>query len=71
MADKLVVYGKLNCPQCNDLKTALIMNEKEYEYIDIGLDLQARDEIITSGFRSLPQIKKNGEWVTDFMEVLI
>lgn len=65
------VYGKPDCSQCNDVKGALKMAEKEFSYIDITLDTNAHDEIISNGFRSLPQIKKNGEWVKNFMEVLV
>jgi len=65
----LVVYGKPNCPACVDLKRALDVNEKEYEYVDIVVDTEAYRELMEAGFRSVPQVKFQGNWVADIGEI--
>lgn len=66
----LVVYGKPNCPACVDLKRALDVNEKEYNYVDVVQDTAAYQELVEAGFRSVPQVKFQGSWVADIGEVL-
>lgn len=66
----IVVYGKSNCPACVDLKRALVSLEKTFDYVDIEKDNEARDEIVSKGFRSVPQVKVNGEWLNNVQEVL-
>lgn len=66
----LVVYGKPNCPACVDLKRALDMQETDYEYIDVTQDADSFQELLTKGFKSVPQVKKDGNWVMDLTEVL-
>lgn len=52
----LTVYGKKNCPNCDIVRNRLEMNNVPYNYIDVGLDAQARDFLIQEGHRSVPQI---------------
>lgn len=66
----LVVYGKPNCPACVDLKRALDMQETDYGYIDVTQDADSLRELLTKGFKSVPQVKKDGDWVMDLTEVL-
>ena len=65
----IVVFSKQNCPACEDLKKALNESEIPYTEVKVDFDNMARDELIESGFRSVPQMKCDGVWVKDFMEV--
>lgn len=65
----VVVYSKNNCPKCNDLKKALDESCINYTEVKVDYDNSARDEVIEAGFRSMPVVKKNGEWVRDLMEI--
>lgn len=64
------VYGKPNCPACVDLKQALVSLGKSFEYIDISIDENARQEIIDKGYRSVPQVKVDNKWLDNVQEVL-
>jgi glutaredoxin len=50
------VYGKPQCPYCDQAKALLESKDVAYEYIDITQQPQARQMLVESGFRSVPQI---------------
>lgn len=64
------IYGKPNCPACVDLKQALVSLGKPFEYVDISIDENARQELIDKGFRNVPQVKQEGKWLNNVQEVL-
>lgn len=66
----IVVYGKPNCPACVDLKRALDVQELQYEYVDVTQDAEALQEMLKKGFKSVPQVKKDGDWVMDYKELI-
>ena len=57
------VYGKKNCPQCEQAKALLESKSLGYEYIDLGSNIEAMQEARAKGWRSVPQIFCNGEHV--------
>lgn len=60
----LVVFSKSNCPACEELKAKL--KEQETEYVEVKIDTkpEARDFIISKGFRSMPVVFKDGNSVS-------
>lgn len=55
------VYGKPNCPQCDEVKTMLEMNSMDYKYYTLDKDF-SRDELFEQfpTARTFPQVKDNG-----------
>jgi glutaredoxin 3 len=55
------IYGKTNCPQCEEVKTMLDMNSMDYKYYTLDVDF-SRDELLEHfpSARTFPQIKDNG-----------
>ena len=68
------VYGKKNCPQCEQAKALLESKSLGYEYIDLGSNIEAMQEARAKGWRSVPQIYKDGihleGGLTDLREIL-
>ena len=68
------VYGKKNCPQCEQAKALLESKSLGYEYIDLGSNIEAMQEARAKGWRSVPQIYKDGIYLegglTDLREIL-
>jgi glutaredoxin 3 len=58
---KLTVYSKTVCPYCVQAKTYLKNNKIEFEEINIEDAPQAREYIMKSGHRTVPQIYYNGK----------
>jgi len=54
----ITVYGRPQCPFCDQAKALLENRGVAYEYIDITQDLEARQMLVDDGFRSVPQIYK-------------
>jgi glutaredoxin 3 len=50
------VYSKPNCPYCDMAKKLLESKGVAYESVDISVDPEARQMLMDSGFRSVPQI---------------
>ena len=50
------LYGKKNCPQCEQAKALLESKSLGYEYIDLGSNIEAMQEAKAKGWRSVPQI---------------
>ena len=59
------VYGKPGCSGCKQLVAQLTAKAVEFEYIDVSLDEAAYSELVKQGFRSVPQVKVNDEWVSE------
>lgn len=69
------MYGKDDCSYCFKAKTALEMNNLDYEYIDIEKDPQAKQYIIdqwTAKGKSptVPLIEINGEHAGGYNELV-
>ena len=55
------VFGKPNCPQCEEVKSMLEMNSMDYKYYTLDKDF-SRDELFEHfpTARTFPQVKDNG-----------
>ncbi len=66
---EIVIYGKQKCKYCADAKMLLELRSTPYEYIDIEIDLVARQEVIDRGLREVPQIVVDGEWIGGYTQL--
>jgi glutaredoxin len=64
------LYGKKNCPQCEQAKALLESKSLGYEYIDLGSSIEAMQEAKAKGWRSVPQISIDGEWIGGYKELV-
>lgn len=55
-----VIYGKKNCAGCDQAKALLDSKGLGYQYIDVMLSKEAQALFREKGFRSVPQIYKDG-----------
>ena len=66
MFDKgYVLFSGKDCPACKTLKDTLAVKGIEYGEYDIWNDGDALAFMMGKGFRSIPQLFKDGEKVTD------
>ena len=63
------VYGKKNCPQCEQAKALLDSKSLGYEYIDLGSNIEAMREAKAKGWRSVPQIIIDGRHIYGYKEL--
>ena len=63
------IYGKKNCPQCEQAKALLKSKSLGYEYIDLGSNIEAMQEAKAKGWRSLPQVTINDCHVGGYKEL--
>lgn len=52
----ITLYSKPNCPYCDQAKAWLTKNEIDYTVLDISKDAEAREFLINSGHKTVPQI---------------
>lgn len=52
----ITIYGKPNCSYCVQAKGLLDAKCIPYEYVDVTQDEVAREKLVSSGFRTVPQI---------------
>ena len=65
-----VVFGKKNCAGCDQAKTLLDSKGIGYQYIDVMTSPSAQQLFREKGFRSVPQIYKDGEHLSGGVEQL-
>ena len=63
------VFGKKNCPQCEQAKALLESKSLGYEYIDLGSNIEAMQEAKAKGWRSVPQITIDGRHINGYTEL--
>ena len=63
------LYGKKNCPQCEQAKALLESKSLGYEYIDLGSNIEAMQEAKVKGWRSVPQVTINDSHVGGYKEL--
>jgi glutaredoxin-like protein NrdH len=70
MTDKLKVYSKPDCKPCNELKQFLTEKGVDFEVFDVSTDMNAREKVMSMGFRSVPQVfSSTGEYIGDGTKV--
>lgn len=52
----ITLYSKPNCPYCDQAKAWLSKNEIAYEVLDISINSSAKDFLVSSGHKTVPQI---------------
>jgi glutaredoxin len=57
----LTIYSKENCAQCDQAKKLLEERGIKYEEVKVDIDSDARQFLLDSGHRSVPQVYKDGE----------
>lgn len=62
----VVVYSNHTCPNCDQLKKALGMKGIAYQEINVGDNPDQAVMLREKGFRQLPVIEDNGNWMTGF-----
>lgn len=62
----VVVYSSQTCPNCDNLKKALSIKGIEYQEINVTDQPQEAQLLRDKGFRQLPVIQDNGEWMSGF-----
>ncbi|UZZ64122.1 hypothetical protein A71_44 [Escherichia phage A7_1] len=72
-----VIFGKVNCPFCDNAKTLLDQKGYEYEYIDVGANSGNLQEMVKKvsdavGYvpRTVPQIFIDSEYVGGYTELV-
>jgi len=56
----ITVYTKNNCPHCLEAKARLKQGQWQYTEVNIEIDTEARDWLVSQGARTMPQIYHNG-----------
>jgi len=64
------VYGKENCPQCDQMKMYLENNDIEYKYFMVGKDISREDLIdkCETPVRSVPVVFKDNVQLVGSLE---
>lgn len=66
----ITVYSKSNCPNCDKLKAFLTANGVEFSLAQIDYDFEAREFLLASGHRSVPQVYKDEKLVGGFADLI-
>lgn len=62
----VIVYSNNNCPNCVNLKKALGIKNIEYQEINLSEQPEHAAELREKGYRQLPVINDNGDWMSGF-----
>jgi glutaredoxin-like protein NrdH len=52
----ITLYSKPDCPYCDQAKAWLAKNDIAYTVLDINEDRDAKDFLVSSGHKTVPQI---------------
>lgn len=63
------VYGKPNCTFCTQANQLLEQHGEAYRYVDVLQDTDALTMLKENGFRTVPQIYKDGMHIGGFTEL--
>jgi glutaredoxin 3 len=68
---RVTVYTTTVCPYCVQAKRLLMERSIPYDEIDVGADVERRDEMIerAGGRRTVPQIFIDGAYVGGYTEL--
>ena len=62
----VIVYSSNSCPNCVNLKKALETKGIEYQELNISEQPEHAVELREKGFRQLPVINNDGDWMSGF-----
>lgn len=63
------VYGTVACPYCDAAKHLLKRTGLDFTYIDINKDEEAKNLILSQGFKTVPQIFDGMDHVGGYAEL--
>lgn len=61
----ITLYSKPNCPYCDQAKDWFDKNDISYSVLDITQDAEAREFLINSGHKTVPQIYLNSKLLVE------
>ena len=64
------IYGKKNCPQCDQVKALLESNNLGYEYIDLMSNIEAMQYARKQQWKSVPKVVINGTLIGGYKDVV-
>lgn len=64
-----VIIGRDNCPYCDMAKTTLNDHGGVYHYFNTQEHPEFRDFLIAMGFKTVPQVWRNGKYLGGFHEL--
>lgn len=62
----VIVYSSNSCPNCENLKRALKYKAIDYQEVNVTEQPEQAQMLREQGFRQLPVINDNGEWMSGF-----
>lgn len=65
----IVLYSSTNCSGCKSLKMRLDNWNITYEVKQIDQNAEAKMKLLNKGFRTVPQLEVNGEFVKDLLSL--
>ena len=66
---EIKVYGKKNCSGCDQAKALLDSKGIGYQYVDVMTSSSAQQLFREKGWRTVPQISIDGEWIGGYNEL--
>lgn len=60
----ITVYSTTTCPACKTLKSKLANKGILFEEVNIDEDAEAKKFVLDAGFRSVPQVTKDGKFIS-------
>lgn len=63
------IYTKPNCTQCDQAKLLLKMRGVDFNTVDVTVDAQAFEFVVSEGFRGMPAIYLDGDKVGGLAEL--
>nr|WP_106783264.1 glutaredoxin [Lysinibacillus timonensis] len=64
------LYTKTICPKCMWVKSELQRAGLDVEMINIDHNEEAKEQILSAGFLSVPVLEYNGEFIGDVKEIV-
>jgi glutaredoxin 1 len=65
-----IIYGTEECAYCTDAKLLLEANEKNYVYINVKEDTEAKQMFIEMGLKTVPQIFEEENFIGGYTELV-
>lgn len=62
----VIVYSSDSCPNCENLKKALAIKAIDFHEVNIAKQPEQAQMLREKGFRALPVVNDNGEWMSGF-----
>lgn len=60
----MIIYSSPACPKCDTLKEKLKLKGIEFTEVNVAENASAKNELVSLGFRSVPQVKRDDYFLT-------